>query len=100
MVGVPRVNADKSDTTEFTNEENHLVGRLGNVRLEHEELFGLVEESFGLVECGGVDANWMCERGNCEERGKREKQDGVRGDDDNRYSRDLCTEFARYVQVE
>lgn len=58
MVRVPAVDANKPYSAHFSDEENHLVRRFRNVGLEHQELFGFVEESFRLVECCAVDTSW------------------------------------------
>ncbi len=57
VVGVARVDADKTYTAELLDEEDHLVGRLRDVGLEHERLLDLVQESLGLMEGRCVDAD-------------------------------------------
>lgn len=58
VVGVTGVDADETNTTELLCEEDHLIRSLRDVGLKHERLLDLVKESLGLVESGGVDADW------------------------------------------
>jgi hypothetical protein len=57
VVSVPGVDTDEPDPAHLTGEEDHLVGRLGNVGLEHERFLDLVEDGLGLVEGGAVNAD-------------------------------------------
>jgi len=58
VVGVAGVYTDETDPTEFLGEEDHFVGSLGNIGLEHESLLNLVKEGLGLVKGGSVDTDW------------------------------------------
>lgn len=58
MIGVSGVSSDEADSTELSGEEDHLVGRLWYICLEHESLLDLVQDRLWLVEGSAVDTSW------------------------------------------
>lgn len=58
VVGVSSVGTDEADSTELLGQEDHFVGGLTDIGLEHQSLFDLVQEGLGLVERGRVDTGY------------------------------------------